>query len=185
MNRAVDLRSPEFIASRRFFKPRFYLVLAVIGCILAVGGFFYGMRLFSSILHSEISKKDILLHQLIPEAKPLELFMGENALLEAKASLENDIRSRQIPMSAHLQSIREKAAGHRIVVRTITIDSSGILQIEGSGPDLQHIALFNQMLTALPFVTDATVASIEMTANQDYFFKINGTFYNEGAADNE
>ena len=125
------------------------------------------------------------MHKLSSETKPLEFFMNETALLKAKAALENDLHSRQIPMSAHLQSIRQKAAAHRITVQTITIDSSGILQIEGSSPGMQHIALYNQALAALPFVTDTTVASIEMTANQDYFFMINGTFYNEGAVVNE
>ncbi len=170
----IDLRSAEFIASRRLFKPVLLKFLAIVLLILIILGTYCGGSFYADNLRSDLLNEEAGLEYLRNEVSPLLMLIDDNALLEAKFSLKKDIRLLSKPLPQYLHSIREKAAASRIIITTTTIDKSGNLFIAGKCRVLEHISLFNKDLNELPFVLNAGVIFIDMVKENEYLFEITG-----------
>ncbi len=64
MNQEIDLRSPEFIASRRLVRPVFlkYMVIVLLSFLLP--GSYYGILFYSSNLQLELAAENNYLLEL-------------------------------------------------------------------------------------------------------------------------
>ncbi len=182
MNREMDLRSAEFIASRRFFKPGLFKILSAGLIIAALAGIHCGGNAYVALLRSDLLQEEAVLRKLKDEAFPLLVRAEETALLKDKSSLKKEIASSAMPLSQYLQSIRKKAAGSRIKIESILVDHSGNLAVTGTSGDLDQIALYSRALLDLKFIVNTAVSSIDMDRDKGYRFKIEGVVNAESGA---
>lgn len=176
INDGLDLRSSEFIASRRLFTAHFYFVLAFILSTFMITTLYFGLKIYADLLQSELLTEEAALQLLTFKSGQLTVILEEIALLEAKSNLENKLRNPDRPLSQLLITIREKAAFNQITIYLITIDHIGNLMIEGRSSDRHYITIFNHSLTELPLLTSTMITTIEMNGEDSFYFKIKGTF---------
>lgn len=170
----LDLRSPEFIASRRFFKPVSLCILAVICFTGMVIGFCYGLTSYINRLQREVLMERASVRILASKTVPLTGLSEEVTRLENKYAIENSLREPGEALSFLLQGINETALSSHVKIESITIDQNRTVLIEGSGTVMQDVSLFNNALTELPAFSSSVIASIERYGENTFNFSISG-----------
>lgn len=166
------MRSPEFIASLRLFRPAFVKsALAVLGfCILA--GSCYAATALPACLNRQLETETALLSTLKNEVEPLLEKADQAALLQSRAELEQKLLLSVQPICEDVLLVRQTAAARRLDLKTITADKEGNLAIHGQSRAINEIAFFNSDLEELPGIITPRVVSISLSQQGEYIFEI-------------
>lgn len=174
MNEGLDLRSPEFIASRRRPGKSLSLILVI---LLGLGISFCSYGVLNFYARSLREQKDSALkelHLLRNRAEQLVELENETALLQEKAVLAEELTSINQPLSEWLQLTRKTASAGGVTLHEVSLDTKKSLFIEGEGLKMQQIAAFNRQLSALEFISETKINSIALKNDRGYHFKISG-----------
>ncbi len=174
-NSKFDLRSSEFIASQRFFKPRLIKVIAVVLCAYILAGIIFWLNIYADLLQADIQTERAALQVLSLEAEQLKDLLEEAASLESKAVLVNTFHNTGLLPSQLLQISFENSLLTGVTPVLIASDhNNGTLLIEGISTDMQQITQFNQSFAGLPVLSAAVITSIEMNAEGLFRFQLKG-----------
>jgi cell division protein FtsB len=174
MNAGLDLRSPEFIASRRRPGKGLSIVLVILlGLIITLCS--YGaMSLYAQWLQEQKESALYKLHILKDRAEQFQELENETALLQQKATLVEELAALKQPLPEWLQLSRETATAGEITLHEVSLDTKGSFFVEGEGLKMQQIAAFNRQLSSLDFLSETMINSIAMKSDQGYHFTISG-----------
>ena len=175
MNKQMDLRSSDYISSRRFFKPRRLKFLAAGLIVLIMISLPVGIERYGKRLQQEISARETALQELSLLAGPLEGIVEEISLLETKSALLRDLKTDHYAKSNILLRIRLEARRRGLIIEKVSIGEDGALIIRATGPVVEQIALYNQALDEHFPVIEYAVSRIGINDLNGYSFEITGT----------
>lgn len=174
MNGGLDLRSPEYIASLRFFTPSMVKIITTGMLAAALLGACIGGYAYSGFLQEKVALNEAALLESRKLAVSLVDLAENTARLEARSLLLEDARLLAKSGPQYLQIIKDKAAVSNLEVYAITIDSNGHFGAAGKGHLIGDIAIFNQALKDHRYFTASQITSIEMDSEYKYRFEIKG-----------
>jgi len=172
MNQEIDLRSPEFIASRRLVRPVFLKYMVIVLLSFLMPGSYYGILFYSSNLQLELAAENNYLLELEERVLPLQELLEETALLKIRSGLEKELELASKPIHEYLLAVKEKAYRHQIEADSITVDNTGNLSFKGRSGNITAIASYNQDLENLPFISRPEVISVNLIHDGGYNFEI-------------
>ncbi len=168
----LDLRTPEYIASRRLFGPPFLKLLSgILGFCMLVGAF-YAATIYPDWLRRELEQEIGLAIGLREEVAPLLELAEETALLKARSDLEQDLIKSLDPPQEYLLVAKKLASAHRLNLEKVTVDRNGSLFLKGWSRDLGDIALFSQVLECEPCFVSSEVRLINRGPGGNYYFEL-------------
>ncbi len=175
MNKQMDLRSPEYIYSRRFFKPRRLKILAAGLMVLIMISLPIGIERYVNVLQQEITAREAVLQELNLLTGPLEEIVEEISRLETKSALLKDLRDDDYAKPDILLRIHLEARSRGLTVENVVIREDGALTIRVTGPVMEQIALYNQALDEHFPAIEYAVTRIGINDLNGYSFELTGT----------
>lgn len=172
----MDLRSPEYIAAQRFFKPPVIALITVLAFIIFIVAGLQAANYYKNSLHTAINTAEESVAKLQITAEPL-LTMKENLeTVKARKRLLDEINNDSKPLASQLNKISGTSTAGRVELQRISVTNSGDLVIEGYVKKAKDAAVFNQQLTTLSFIGSCQVNKIDLSGTEKYLFIINGKF---------
>lgn len=185
INKEIDLRSPEFIASRRFIKPVLLKYLAVFLSLALISGAHYGAARYCDQLRSHLKANTAAVQNLKEEVPPLLDLSFQASLVKARSGLEQSFHSSSKPLHTYLVQARQLADLYHLDMELAMIDAGGKLLLKGTGRQINNMALYNRALEELPFIARAEITTINLNQEEKYHFEIQCvTKPQEGVEDN-
>jgi len=172
MTLEIDLRTPEYIASRRLLSPAFLKICsALLGCCL-LGSVFYAALAYTDGLKRELASETAIVSELREEVAPLLELAEETALLRARFNLEQDLLQSLPSAQEYFTVVRQLASNHRLELKTLTVDREGNVYLKGWGRDMDNIALFSSALEDESCFFSSEVLSVHRSPKGGYFFEL-------------
>ncbi len=168
----IDLRSPEFITSRRFFKPSFMKYLLVILSLILISSAHIGAIRYCDHLHSQLKTDTAALQKLKEENKPLMELYLQVSLNKTRSGLEHSVNSTSKPLHNYLVKSRQLADQFDLDLELATIDAGGQIFLKGTGPRINNVGLYNQALEDFSFIARSEITTINLGQEKIYYFEI-------------
>lgn len=172
INKEIDLRSPEFIASRRFIKPVLLKYLAIILSLALISGAHYGAARYCDHLRAHLEANTFAVQNLKEEVTPLLDLAFKASLVKVRSELEQSFQSSSKPLHTYLVQARQLADLYHLNMELAIIDAGGKLLLKGTGRQINNMALYNRALEELPFIERAEIITINLNQEEKYHFEI-------------
>lgn len=149
----------------------FFIALFILALM---SGCFYSLTLYAQFLEGKKESALSEQQELKVRAEHLQTLADETVSLRQKANLTEELTLSRRPLSEWLQVIENTASANRISTSKISFDHKGSYSVEGESPEMQQIAIFNDQLCNLDFLSQSQVKTITMTDDNKYHFKVYG-----------
>lgn len=170
----MDLRSPEYIAAQKFFKPPLIALLVVLAFVVLTIASLQAANYYKNILQAAVVAAEETVIKLQVSVEPILSMKEGIETVNAKQELLKEIENRYSPLSNHLKIIMDTSTASSVDLQRISIAESGDLVIEGYADQVKDAATFNQQLSTISFIGRSRVSYIDLSGNDRYLFTING-----------
>lgn len=172
MKNEFDLRTPEYLASKSFFKPHIVAFIALTILILIQFALVKGTTYYLAHLQNRLEVEIETLTELQQVSGPLRDLLNETTIIKNKSILLMEVKGARIPFSEKLELIEKISKKNGLQIITVTTGSSGILEVTGTGRFMQDIAAFTHDLETVPYITRCQADTITLIQGDIYLFSL-------------
>ncbi len=160
MKRDLDLRSADYKKAYCFFTPgRKALILILAAMMIAVAAP-AALHRANDHLRRACRHRAEILEALTAEAKPLIALEQETAIFNETVALGKTATEAKMPVARCLREAGRSAADHDLILTTMVMTSEGTLEIAGTSPALENVALYSQLLAEKPYIKNAEIETL-------------------------
>lgn len=171
---AIDLRSPEYKASKRIISPACIKLIYGIIFIYIITGSYLGLRLYIDNLNYHLASENAELQLLSFKKAVLNKETDEILQLQKQQKLVKDLSSGYYPFTVYICAINEASEITNVSIKKTYLDHSGTFIVSGTANCHQSIAIFNQSLNDLSIFKSAAITSTELAGPALFYFSIEG-----------
>ncbi len=175
INSDIDLRSPEFIASRRPVSSAFLKKILVMLCCFLTAGLIYFACSLTGYLERQLYAAHAAVDELREEVEPIYELADQSALLQARANLEQELLESTQPIDKYLLAATQLAQDYSLEPAQVAVDREGNFLLKGRGGNLNDLASFNNRFEELPYIFSAEITALSLCPDGGYLFEFTAT----------